>query len=171
MSQKIEFQVKRLYEPAIPSVPTEKREEFYADYLQVVAERNELNYQLNQSKKIAKALELSLTNATKNADKQQKSLYAVQQALVKLERELSGYKTKNEVGEKNAPTLNDRIWGAGAPTFGSIHGPTETAKQSLVLAKKMLVELNNELKNIESLIELIVQDLDEIGAPSIHGVD
>ena len=31
--------------------------------------------------------------------------------------------------KKNKPLLKDRIYAAGSPTFGSIHGPTKTAKQ------------------------------------------
>ena len=171
LSNKVSFNVTRLYEPALPDVANAEREAFYQSYLKVAGERGELQYKFNQAKKTANALEVSLLNASKKSDNYLIMLDSIQYQLVMFERKISGYKTKNEVGEKNTPTLNDRIWGAGAPTFGSIHGPTETAKQSLELAKRMLLDLTLELTRIENSIGEIVKNLELLGAPSIHGVD
>ncbi|NNJ55262.1 MAG: hypothetical protein HKP14_03995 [Bacteroidia bacterium] len=171
LSEKVTFNVNTLYQPTIPAVANEEKEAFYDDYLSVVGDRNELQFKFNQAKKIASALEVSLTNATQSNDTYLVLMDSINKSLVKFEQEIVGFKTKNQVGEKNAPTLNDRIWGAGAPTFGSMHGPTETARQSLALAKKIILELDTELNTIDSLINTVVKDLEKLGAPAIHGVD
>ena len=83
---------------------------------------------------------------------------------------MNGNRSKNEVGEKNNPTISSRLRMASSGTFGSTYGPTETLKRSLEIAGSQFVELKKELDNILNVImPAFEKALIDAGAPWIVG--
>lgn len=168
------FEVKPLREGAIPAIAKEVRQAFYTDYRNVQADRSILQTRLNDQKRLTEAMRVSLKRANlepgglNNLDA---DLIAIQKEFIGIDQQMNGYSIKDKVGEKNSPTLNDRIGAAGSVTWGSAYGPTKTAIESLEIAKKQLKELEAELSKIDSKLKAADVVLQAAGAPIILGND
>ena len=55
--------------------------------------------------------------------------------------------------------------------YGSLHGPTGTSKENLALAKKILLDLDEDLDAMETSINELLALLKEMNAPSINGAE
>jgi photosystem II stability/assembly factor-like uncharacterized protein len=170
LGEAVRFEVKLLHQPSIPYVSTETKEAYYTSYIEAVGNRNNLNFRLNENSRLIKAIEVSTLNASGDISQQLLALEKVKTQLQKVKISMRGYSTKNQVGEKNNPSLNSRIGAAGAPINGSMYGPTSTAKENLELAQKQIIKLKEEFDGIEAKIQKMVDALPSIGAQPIQGV-
>jgi hypothetical protein len=102
-----------------------------------------------------------------NLDKQ---LYDLKQALYVIDEKMNGNRSKDEVGEKNNPTVSSRLEIATWGSFGSTYGPTRDQKQSLEIAESEFLELKKELDVILNVkLPAFEKALMEAGAPWVAG--
>ena len=95
-------------------------------------------------------------------------LYNVKQALFALDETMNGNRSKSEIGERNHPTIQNRMFNA----FGGMntYGPTATQMESLKTGKTELDELKARLETIiNSQIKPLEEQLLKAGAPWIRG--
>ena len=97
-------------------------------------------------------------------------IYNARMKLLVIDKELTGDKTKAEIGEKSNPTPMDADFVGLVASKSSTYGPTATHKAAINRAVKQLsqikVKLNALVKNVLPGIE---QDLKNAGAPWIEG--
>ncbi|MEY2923770.1 MAG: hypothetical protein RLZZ337_310 [Bacteroidota bacterium] len=165
------FEVKPLHEGAIPKIAKEDRQAFYTRYTAAQTDRSVLQNKLNEQKRLAEAMRVALKRASTELGGVDADLVAIQKQFIAIDRSMNGYSIKDKVGEKNKPTLNDRIGAAGGVTWGSTYGPTKTAIESLDIAEKEMSIIKGQLSEIAVKLTAISAELEALGAPIILGND
>ena len=98
-------------------------------------------------------------------------LYAAKQELLDLQAKMNGNPAKGEVGERSSPTVRGRMF-TGFRALRTTYGPTPMHKESIEIAKKLLVGLSSHVETIsKERIPQLEKALSQAGAPWIEGQD
>ena len=73
------------------------------------------------------------------------SIVAARAYLEELDTQVNGNAAKNEIGEKNRPTIGERLFALNRGISTSTYGPTSTHKETMELVKTELMDLNEKL--------------------------
>ena len=115
------------------------------------------------------AMMVALERANTEPGALNKELYDLKQQLYNLEEKLNGNQTKNEIGERNAPTIGSRLR-IGRRGLSTTYGPTPLHRESLAIAKKELGTIADAVEEISTTtIPALERNLQKAGAPYIHG--
>ena len=124
---------------------------------------------LNNLKNKSKALSTALERADKDSPAIKTTLNQLDQDLLTLDMKMNGNPLKREIGERNDPTMRNRLGNAFGGSFNS-HGPTQTNINSLEIARSEFEEIRVELEDIyQNRVPMIEKELVKIGAPWIEG--
>lgn len=86
-----------------------------------------------------------------------------------LQYELQGNQSKGEIGERNNPTIGNRLSIANRG-LSTTYGPTDLNRKSLQIAKNALPAIGEKVdKIVNQDIPALAKMLNEIGAPYIQG--
>ncbi|MGB1037993.1 MAG: WD40/YVTN/BNR-like repeat-containing protein [Bacteroidia bacterium] len=165
------FEVNALTEPTLREPSAEDKKKFLEDYMSAVSRREVINSKYRKLNKNASALEVAMRRASFDDEELVAEVFALKKLLAEMNVVMYGDKGKNKVGEKNDPTVNDRIGAAGSTIWGSTYGPTTTANQSLDIANKMMSEIETKLSSAQDMVTSIHSRLKEKGAPVILNLD
>jgi photosystem II stability/assembly factor-like uncharacterized protein len=170
LSVPMKFKVERMYKGALEGATPEVTAAFWKETERlnksVSAATKTLNATLTKIDLMQKALERTPA-APGELDQQ---LYNLKKDLFIIDEKMNGNRSKNEVGEKNNPTISSRLSMAKYGTFGSTYGPTETLKRNLEIAGSEFVELRKELDNILNVkLHAFEKALIDAGAPWVVG--
>jgi photosystem II stability/assembly factor-like uncharacterized protein len=170
LSEPMKFKVERMYKGAINGANPDVTAAFWRETEKlnrsVSAATKILNSTLTKISLMEKALDRTPA-APGNLDKQ---LYDLKQALYVIDEKMNGNRSKDEVGEKNNPTVLSRLEIATWGSFGSTYGPTRDQKQSLEIAESEFLELKKELDVILNVkLPAFEKALMEAGAPWVAG--
>ena len=83
----------------------------------------------------------------------------------------NGYKTKNQIGEKNAPNVKQWLFAIQRGIERSTYGPTATHRQMVGWIQSALQEKNNELDAAELEMDTVYRLMKEAGGPIINGLE
>jgi photosystem II stability/assembly factor-like uncharacterized protein len=127
------------------------------------------NTELQNCEKRLAAMKIAAGKTTKPEPGIVSQIYDASQKIKKLDLDINGYDAKNEVGARNRPSPNSRMF-VGFRGLNTTYGPTamhketvETGKSELAKAKTGIAELSN------SVLPEIEKALKEAGAPWIEG--
>ena len=163
------FTVKRLFDGALKRADDEKQIAF--------------TYEVTNLQKSLTAAAIKLSNATKKVNALQAAaiktsvdnsdifskIYSIKQKILDLDEMMYGNKSKNEVGEKNNPTIMDRFYNASGSSSRSTYGPTPTHIKSLEIAKKQFTDFEISLEQlINTDLQIIEKRLIKAGAPLVE---
>jgi len=113
--------------------------------------------------------EVNLNKATIPSNNLYKRLSTLKNTLLDIDKELSGDKVKDIIGERTNPTASDGnslIW----RTLGNTYGPTEEHQNFLKRVKNQLYTVKNKLSPIiNTTFPTLEADLKKIGAPWVEG--
>ena len=124
---------------------------------------------LENLKDKSKALTTALERADRDSPSIKAQLHKLDKDLTEIDMMMNGNPLKAEVGEKNDPTMRNRLRNAFGALFNS-YGPTQTHKNSLNIAIDEFEDIRVQLDEIhENRIPTIEQELIKIGAPWIEG--
>ena len=85
-----------------------------------------------------------------------------------LKQLLNGYASKDEVGEKDIPTLSSRISVAQTGLYRGTYGPTKMHIESYQMAKELYNKLKPKMDNFITIeIPKVEKLLKDAGAPPI----
>ncbi|MEO1652458.1 MAG: glycosyl hydrolase, partial [Bacteroidota bacterium] len=125
---------------------------------------------LRKSMNKVKAMQIALNKAQNKPGELEQKLYSLRMKMMEMDVEMNGNRSKQQVGEKNAPTIQDRIGTAQIGTFMSTYGPTPMHKRSLEIAQKQLAEIKKGLAQmVNQEIPTIEKALLDAGAPWVEG--
>jgi photosystem II stability/assembly factor-like uncharacterized protein len=170
ISGPMKFEVVRMYKGALSGATPEVTSAFWKETERlnksVTAATKLLNTTKTKIELMDKALERTPA-APGNLDKQ---LYDLKQELYVIDEKMNGSRSKNEVGEKNNPTISSRLSMVMNGTSGSTYGPTETLKRSLEIAGSQFAELKRDLDDILNVkFPAFEKALIDAGAPWVAG--
>ncbi|EAR00435.1 WD40/YVTN/BNR-like repeat-containing protein [Maribacter sp. HTCC2170] len=162
------FEVERIRE----NVLTNPNESSITNYKKDVKEFSaKLEVALHDFQKMAKRVKafekaLNLTNAAPGALEEE--VAKLKRTMHSLNTTLFGNSAKAEVGEKEDPTVSDRMMIAQRGFFGNTYGPTKMQMESLEMAKKQFSGIMPELfKFMETDVPRVEKLLFDAGAPPI----
>lgn len=168
LSSPLSFNVVPLQKGTLDGAEPAEVVAFWKQLQNLWAKVSAANIDLSNSMKTVKAMELALSRTTFSNDSLASQLNQIRQELLAIEAQFSGNQSKEEIGEKNNPTIYSRLQFAQMAVSNSTYGPTETARQDLEIANKQFVRAQGELNSItEQKIPELEKKLTEAGAPVV----
>ncbi len=169
LSDTISFRVKQLQKGVLKGASPEEVVVFWKEVRQIQGEISATSLELNNAFTKVKAMQKALQRTEIPPGEPDKKLHDMKQELMTLMEKLNGNLSKNEIGEKNNPTVKSRVSVAAEGVQNSTYGPTPTHEQSLGIARKELDVLNAGLQVItEEKIPKIEKELEALGAPVVR---
>ncbi len=169
LSEAIEFEVERLRSGALEGSSPDQTVAFYRKLEDLQKELSLASLTLKKITTKAEAMQLALKRSEHQPGIIDNELYQLRQRLYVLDQELNGNYSKNEVGEKNSPTVNDRFQAAIYGVIYSTYGPTPTIVKSYDIAKDELEIILAELDKMETFtIPELEKLLLKAGAPYVR---
>lgn len=163
----VSFEVVPLRESTLKGASVEDYKAFMADLNQLQSDYAKVGKQMRMNLTKVKAMLVALERAAIEPGELNAQIHIVYQALLALDAKENGLSTKNEVGEKNRPSVGTFLRTASRG-LATTYGPTKMYKESLETAKKMLVTLKGKVDvfTLETIPDLEKQ-LQDAGAPVI----
>ena len=96
-----------------------------------------------------------------------KELKGISDQINTLKSDYYGNQAKSEIGEKNPPSVSDKMFTIYLSLERSTYGPTDTNKKQMQIVNSMLTKAENELKAIKNSIDKFEALLKVSGAPYI----
>ncbi len=169
LSQPTPFTVERLYEGALPGANPQITAAFWKESERLNKSTTAVRRVLQKTMKRVDLLQKALTRTHAAPGELDNQLHRVKQALLAIDENLNGNRSKGQIGETDTPTIADRQ-GVASSTFGSTYGPTPLHKRSLEIAAAEFQVLKNDLeKIINTDLPKIEDALRAAGAPWIDG--
>ena len=165
------FEVIPLGKGALKGKSYDEINSFRKDYHGFAQDLKATNTKLSNNMKLLDAMKLAL-NKSENVNT---DLYSrvrkLKENLLSIDKELSGDKTKAEIGEPSDPNANSRSNMYASILSNSTYGPTEHHIEMFNNSKKRLDRVKVKLKDIEPSIDQLLSDLKDAGAPWIEGTE
>jgi hypothetical protein len=95
-------------------------------------------------------------------------VFQVRQELLDINQKLKGNGAKAQIGEKNNPTIVERLFKVLLSITTSTYGPTATNLRSLEIIHQELVSIHTGLNNEISKMNSLSKELVNAGAPWIE---
>jgi len=169
LSEPHEFEVAPLKEPSIKGATQEDILAFHEEFSQYRQDLSMVRMKLSKNLQKVDALRRALANADDSPPELIGELFAAKQMLEGIDKKVNGLKSKNEVGERNAPSASGGMF-MGFVALGGTYGPTGNHKAAFARSAKMLSAVKNDLQNIvENTISSLEEKVAATGAPMIEG--
>ena len=163
------FEVIPLRDPALPRKPNEIYLSHMKQLDQMQTEMAKLNYKLSQSGQKINAMRTALARADIEPGKLDADLFELKSMLQELRSELYGSSAKNEIGERNPPTVQSRYYVARRG-ISTTYGPTDMHIRTLEVARDQMKEIKDKINRISNVeVPKLEQELAKAGAPWIEG--
>ncbi len=165
----VNFEVVPLRKGTLEGASPEEYAAFSNELAKAQTQLSAVSNTLKESIDKVDAMMVALERANIEPGELNEKLYNLKQDLFDLDEQLGGYKTREEIGERNPPTVGSRL-GVGRRGLFSTYGPTPLHLQSLAIAKKDLATLTGEVERVSTkAIPELEKALQEVGAPYIEG--
>lgn len=167
LDQSVEFNVKPLYTNSLEGSSVEVASAFWRDYEATAKTVSEIDKSLIKVEKKIGAMHKAVINSNLNPEEGIKKLETIRGQINTLKSNFYGNQAKLEIGEKNPPTINDKMFTIYLSLQRSTYGPTETNKKQMQIVKSMLTEAQKEWHVIKTSLDSLEQLLKASGAPYI----
>lgn len=172
LSEPMPFKVERLHKGALKSTDPIQTAAFWQELATLDKSMTAAKKALANTMKKVSAMQVALSRTQTGSGTLDKTIHDLNQALLNIEEQMGGNKSKRQIGERNNPTAQARLDHATLGTWNSTYGPTPAHKRSLELARKQFGELKTKLQNIlTSDLPKAEKALVDAGAPWITGQD
>ncbi len=168
LSESVSFVVKPLRKGFLEGGSISETTAFWRAYEKVVGDASALTIKMKKAMKRTKAMKKALQKVTENPGNLDKQLYNVKQRLEKLHIEVNGNQSKQQLGEKAKPTINDRMFSVYIGIERSTYGPTDTHIKNMQIIKNELKTANATFTSIKNEMDTFAKALKSAGAPYIE---
>jgi photosystem II stability/assembly factor-like uncharacterized protein len=170
LSGPISFKVERLRKGALEGSEPGETVDFWQKIAELQRATTAASQALKNTLERVDSLQTILTRALVSPGNLDMELHRLKQALLGLDSQMNGNRSKKQVGEKSNPTVEDRLEVAMLGTFLSTYGPTPTHRRSLEIGAAQFRELKIKLeKIINRELPKLEQQLRDTGAPWLEG--
>ncbi len=168
VSQTVEFKIDKLYKGSLPGQSMDKVADLWKKLDAFTAKVQLFRKKFNKTKNDIKLLQKAYLKAEKQDASVEKKIAHLRKQILDLDFKIFGSKAKNEVGERNPPTIQDRIGAVMMGVQNSSYGPTPMHIRTFEIAKKEFNQYKNQLMQMEKEIKEIKKQLRELGAPFLE---
>ena len=164
-----EFKVIPLKEGALKGKSYEEIESFREEYFAFTKDLSATNLKLSNCLKLVKSMENALNKADISSKEMYSRIHEARETLLDLDKELTGDKTKGEIGQASDPTANSYNSRFASILRNSTYGPTEHHQELFDLSKKRLNAIKQKVNNFySSKLQPLKQELIDMGAPILE---
>ncbi|MFT6810275.1 MAG: photosystem II stability/assembly factor-like uncharacterized protein [Saprospiraceae bacterium] len=162
------FHVKPLREGTLKAVATSEVDEFRNKLESLITKVGAFNHVLGQTESKVKAMNKALAVTHSEVPDLYKQLFDLKSSLQSLQKQINGSAAKSEIGERNAPSFQSRMF-TGYRALSTTYGPTPNHRQTVDVAIKEFAQAKNALQSIVDKIPTLENELMKLGAPWIEG--
>lgn len=164
----VNIEVEPLYEGTLEGSPMAEVIAFWRSYEDLNKDVNVLGYELSQTRKMADKLFSAAAHANVSSDIMSQ-VTSLQESLNTLDTELNGNPAKNQIGERNRPTLGDRVFALWRGISTSTYGPTETHHETMRIIKERWEDLKTRLEAQQIKARSIAEKVEAAGGSWVEG--
>ncbi|WP_445957191.1 VPS10 domain-containing protein [Yeosuana sp.] len=162
------FEVERIRQNILENPNKNNIDAYITDLTALKRDVNTLTNQFNNASKKALAFKNALAYVTKEPGNLEPEINKLIETMYSLKQLLNGYASKDEVGEKDIPTLSSRISVAQTGLYRGTYGPTKMHIESYQMAKELYNKLKPKMDNFITIeIPKVEKLLKDAGAPPI----
>ena len=169
LSKTKSFEVVPLRKGVLPAASPADVAAFWRSYETTVQNGSALNLALENAIKKVERMKVVLLQSNADVGTIDEKLHNVRKDILTLDSQLFGNRSKQEPGEKNNPTVGDRLFAVSRGIDHSTYGPTASHKASLKIAQDQIATIQNGLKMAQDKISALVKEMKKQGAPWIEG--
>jgi len=170
LSRPISFKVERLRQGALDGMEPQETADFWQKIAELQRATTAATQALKNSLERIDSLQTALKRTPVSPGNLDIELHRLKQALLEIDSQLNGNRSKKQVGEKTNPTVEDRLEVTMFGTFLSTYGPTATHIRSLEIGGTQFRELKTKLeKTINQELPKLEQELQDAGSPWLQG--
>lgn len=169
LSQPITFEVVPLRKGALEGANPQQVAAFWRQYENAVRLHSALQIDLANAITRVVRMQKVLGNSPTAAGSFDNRLEALRKAILKIDQELNGQKSKIEPGEKTKPTVAGRLFNLQIGIEHSTYGPTTNHKKALKLINAQLQAAQAQLASNQEKLSQLANDLVNAGAPWMEG--
>jgi hypothetical protein len=163
------FSVERMRKGALEGSAPKETEIFWQKIAKLQRDISASSLVLRKTLRRVEGLYTALSRTPAAPGNLDKQLFNLRHALLKLDEKLNGNRSKQQIGEKNNPTIIYRLRVAIRGTMSSTYGPTPTHKRSLEIASEEFREFKKTLDNIlNKQLPDLEKALHDTGAPWVR---
>lgn len=163
-----EFEVVPLEEGTLPGASYEEIAAFQRQFAAYQQDMSLAGMALEMANKKVSALGRALANADRQPVELVAQLHQAKERLDALDRELNGYQSKNDVGERNDPGPSAGF--VGFMALSTTYGPTGTHRAAMDRSLKALAEFKTALSEVvDNVLPQLEKAVMAAGAPALEG--
>ena len=156
LSEKKIFELKPIYKSILKGTSFKDYNNYVDNYFRVYNDVQLIEHKIKAANEKVNSLKIAIENTPRETEELVLDFHNLKNSLLLVNRKVFGNESKTEIGEKNTPTLFNRIRVA-SQGLSSSYGPTKLHMESLDMARLM----NEEIKPlIEKLISKEVTTLE-----------
>lgn len=168
MGDTVMFKVIQLQKGALKGASPGETVAFWKQLRKLQSDLSATSLELDKALKKADAMKTALSRAEAPPGETDKKIHDLKQELLTLDEHLTGNRSKDEIGEKNNPTIRSRMIAVRENVSSSTYGPTPSCRKNMDIALKELNALNTSLQVITGeKIPQLEKELEAMGAPPI----
>jgi len=161
------FEVERIRKNILSNPNADKFASFKSELLAFSSKVDVEQHQFKKAMTKVKTFDKALQYVNKAPGSLENEVAKLRKTMNSLNIALFGSSSKAEVGEKEDPTVRDRVSIAEKGFFGNSYGPTKMHMESFELAKQQYASLQPELQQFILDTERVEKLLQDAGAPPI----
>jgi len=162
------FVVERIRKNVLSNPNADKIAAYANELLEFATKLAVTQHDFNKAVKKVKAFNKSLQYVNAAPGALESEVAKLTTTMNALNKTLFGYSTKVEVGEKDDPTVNDRLMIAQRGFFGNSYGPTKMQMESFEFAKQQYAGIQGKLRQfLETDVPRVEKLLLDAGAPPL----
>ena len=170
LSDPMPFSVEPLRKGALEGASPEKVVEFWQEIASLQRTTTAVSAALTKAMARIEHMRTALARSTAAPGTLDNDLHMLNQNLLAMQEKLGGNQSKNQVGEKQSPTVSGRLNAVMTGTFYATYGPTPSHERTIEIARKQFQEIRSEFENILTVqIPNLEKALQDAGAPWFEG--
>ncbi len=168
LSKPVTFVVEQLRKGALSGSSPQETAAFWKSYEDASQSFSVIQIATTNAMNKVAAMQKALRMSNSIPGTLDQQVFQVKQELLDINRKLSGNGAKAQIGEKNSPTIGERLFKVLLSITTSTYGPTATNLRSLEIINQEIAAIHNSLEGEIIKINSLSKELLNAGAPWIE---
>jgi hypothetical protein len=161
------FEVKQLYKGSLEGADPETVAAFWRETEDLIRRTSSVRMILNETEILHKAIDKAMLQSTYDGIEVRKQLKQMKFDLAEIQMAINGSELRNQLGEKNEPTIGERLFAIQRTVSNSTYGPTSTAIKNLKIIHEEMDQVEENLNMIALQLDQIRREIERAGGPKI----
>lgn len=154
---------------ALDNPLADQSDRFYSTFEQLSLEYSALSQQKSNLEEQVKSLGTALAYVRDSAEDLTADYRNLRDDFYTFKHRIEGSPAINKIGEKQPPTVGERMWNLRIVLSNSTYGPTGQAFKTISLIERELEELNTNLEKLESRAKTLNSQMVQAGGIPVEG--